>query len=60
VRQSGLPNLKMAQLTDVRTLEQARAEAARLLAQDPELAQPQHLALARKVAQFWRGEGDIS
>lgn len=60
VRQSGLPDLKMAQLTDLRTLEQARTEAAHLLEQDPELAEPQHLALRRKVSQFWRGEGDIS
>lgn len=60
VRQSGLPDLRMAQLTDLPTLERARAEAAHLLEQDPELTQPQHLALRRKVGQFWRGDGDIS
>jgi ATP-dependent DNA helicase RecG len=59
-RQSGLPDLKMAQLSDLRTLEMAREEAARLLHLDPDLSMPEHLALARKARQFWRGEGDTS
>jgi ATP-dependent DNA helicase RecG len=59
-RQSGLPDLKMAQLSDLRTLELAREEAARLLQIDPDLSMPEHLALARKARQFWRGEGDAS
>ncbi len=60
VRQSGLPDLKLAQLSDLRTLEQAREEATRLLEQDPELSRPEHVALARKARQFWQGEGDVS
>ena len=60
VRQSGLPNLSLAQLSDLRTLEEARAEAVRLLKEDPELKRPEHVALARQVQQFWQGEGDIS
>ena len=59
-RQSGLPDLKMAQLSDLRTLELAREEAARLLQIDPELTLPEHAALARKARQFWRGDGDVS
>lgn len=59
-RQSGLPDLKLAQISDLRTLEQARAEASIVLAQDPELSLPQHLALSRRVGQFWQGQGDIS
>ncbi|MCB0253408.1 MAG: ATP-dependent DNA helicase RecG [Caldilineae bacterium] len=59
-RQSGLPDLKLAQLSDLRTLEQARAEATELLRQDPELGLPEHAALARKARQFWQGEGDVS
>jgi ATP-dependent DNA helicase RecG len=59
-RQSGLPDLKMAQLSDLRTLELAREEAARLLQIDPDLSMPEHVALARKARQFWRGEGDVS
>lgn len=59
-RQSGLPNLKVAQLSDLHTLEQARTEAGRLLAEDPDLTRPEHLALARKTRQFWRVDGDVS
>ncbi|MER2599061.1 MAG: ATP-dependent DNA helicase RecG [Caldilineales bacterium] len=59
-RQSGLPDLKMAQLGDLRTLEQARSAAEQVLEQDPELSRPEHLALARKVRRFWRNEGDVS
>ncbi|MFZ2487180.1 MAG: ATP-dependent DNA helicase RecG [Anaerolineae bacterium] len=59
-RQSGLPDLKLAQLSDLRTLEQARTEAARLLAEDPDLSRPEHIALGRKARQFWRGDGDVS
>jgi ATP-dependent DNA helicase RecG len=60
VRQSGLPELKVAQLSNLRILESARKEAAQVLAQDPGLSQPEHQALARRVSQFWQGEGDIS
>ena len=60
VRQSGLPDLKLAQLSDLRTLEVAREEATRVLEQDPDLSQPEHVALARKARQFWQGEGDVS
>ena len=59
-RQSGLPDLKLAKLSDLRTLELARAEATELLRQDPELALPEHTALARKARQFWQGEGDVN
>ena len=59
-RQSGLPDLKLAKLSDLRTLELARSEATELLSQDPELALPEHAALARKARQFWQGEGDVS
>jgi ATP-dependent DNA helicase RecG len=59
-RQSGLPDLKLAQLSDLRTLELAREEATRVLEEDPDLSLPQHTALARKARQFWQGEGDVS
>jgi len=59
-RQSGLPDLKLARLGDVRILEQARAEAQALFREDPDLSQPEHRLLARKVTEFWRGEGDLS
>jgi ATP-dependent DNA helicase RecG len=59
-RQSGLPDLKLAGLGDVKILEQARAEAQALFREDPDLSKPEHRLLARQVAEFWRGEGDLS
>ena len=52
-RQSGLPDLKVARLTDVVFIEQARAEAIRLLEADPELEQPQNRALAARMEELW-------
>jgi len=57
-RQSGLPDLKMARLTDVQLLELARREALRLVELDPNLQQPEHRALAAKVEQFWKSKGE--
>jgi len=59
-RQSGLPDLKLARLSDVRILELARAEAQALFREDPDLSKPEHRLLARKLEEFWRGEGDLS
>ncbi len=53
VRQHGLPELRLAQLSDRSTLELARQEAMRIYRQDPELRQPEHAELARHVASFW-------
>jgi ATP-dependent DNA helicase RecG len=60
VRQSGLPPLKTAQLSDLRTLEDARTAAQSLFAVDPTLSLPEHAMLAAQVAAFWRGSGDVS
>ena len=54
-RQSGLPDLKMAKLSDLKLLELARTEAIRLFKQDPELSWPQHLLLGGEVARLWQG-----
>jgi len=59
-RQSGLPPLRTAQLSDMRTLELARAAAQAMFAADPDLSLPQHRDLAAQVAAFWRGAGDVS
>lgn len=59
-RQSGLPELTMAKLSDVRILEQARNEAQVLFSEDPDLTKPEHRLLARKLAEFWQGKGDLS
>lgn len=60
VRQSGLPPLRTAQLTDLRTLESARAVAHQIFAADPTLAAPEHRALAARVAAFWSAASDLS
>jgi ATP-dependent DNA helicase RecG len=60
VRQSGLPALRMASLSNVRILEQARAEAQIIFQEDPTLNLPQHRQLAEQVTHFWQGQGDLS
>ena len=52
-RQSGLPDLRMARLSDVALLELARDEATRLFSEDPSLERPEHRALAQEVARVW-------
>ncbi len=60
-RQSGLPDLKMASIADLRLLERVREAAARFLEADPLLEQPEHRLLARRVADLWAsGEGEVS
>ncbi|HEX9077043.1 MAG TPA: ATP-dependent DNA helicase RecG [Anaerolineae bacterium] len=59
-RQSGLPDLKIAKLSDVKFLEQAREVAQDLFARDPDLKLPEHQLLADKVSEFWKGKGDLS
>ncbi len=59
-RQSGLPPLTMARLSDVPTLEAARAEAELVFAADPGLAAPEHRLLRKQVVRFWHGRGDLS
>ncbi|MFQ5925547.1 MAG: ATP-dependent DNA helicase RecG [Dehalococcoidia bacterium] len=54
-RQSGLPDLRMAKLSDIGLLELARSEAIRLFKQDPGLSRPEHEPLAGEVARFWQG-----
>jgi ATP-dependent DNA helicase RecG len=60
VRQSGLPTLRLARLSDVHVLEQARGEAQNIFQEDPLLNQPQHQLLAEKVVHFWQNQGDLS
>ena len=59
-RQSGLPDLKVAQLTDVKLLEQAREVAEEIFDQDPELRAPENQLLKKGMQEFWHGEGDLS
>ncbi len=59
-RQSGLPDLKVARLSDAAILEQARAAATEILNADRRLELPEHRLLAQKVMDFWRAEGHLS
>ena len=59
-RQSGLPDLAVAKLSDVQTLEQARGAAERLFEQDPDISAPEHRGLRAAVDKFWSGQGDLS
>jgi ATP-dependent DNA helicase RecG len=58
-RQSGLPDLRVAKLGDVRVLEEARRAALELFREDPTLSQPEHQLLAQKVREFWGTETDL-
>jgi len=59
-RQSGFPGLKLASVSDLRTIETAREAARRFFETDPELTNPDSRLLARRVAQFWEEKGEIS
>ncbi|MFC1990519.1 ATP-dependent DNA helicase RecG, partial [Chloroflexota bacterium] len=59
-RQSGLPDLRMAKLSDVALLELARSEAIRLFEIDPELEKAEHLPLAKELARVWPEAGEWS
>lgn len=60
-RQSGLPDLKIARLGDVKVLEEARLVAREISDEDPDLELPQHRLLARRVTEFWgQKKGDLS
>jgi len=52
-RQSGLPDLRMARLSDVALLETARSEAVRLFGIDPKLKRAEHRLLAQELARVW-------
>jgi ATP-dependent DNA helicase RecG len=52
-RQSGLPDLKMARLSDISILELARNEAINLFRDDPGLKNPQYILLSRELSRVW-------
>ena len=51
-RQSGLPNLRMAHVSDRALLQLSREEASRLDEEDPGLNAPENAALAERVKRF--------
>jgi ATP-dependent DNA helicase RecG len=52
-RQSGTPDLKVAQLADTRLLHASNLEAQKILADDPKLENPEHIRLKQNVDAFW-------
>ena len=59
-RQSGLPDLRVAKLADVKLLDLAREQAQKLFEADPNLSAPEHRLLAQKVERFWAASSDAS
>ena len=58
-RQHGLPSLKVADLQcDLELMHQARRAADDMLAADPDLAFPEHRAIAEKVRALFAAAGD--
>ncbi|MCX6003764.1 MAG: helicase-related protein, partial [Chloroflexi bacterium] len=55
-RQSGLPDLRMAKLSDVALLELARNEAERLFDRDRKLKSPEYAPLVKELARVWTTE----
>ena len=59
-RQSGLPDLRMAKISDVALLELARSEAIKLFHVDAGLERTEHRPLARELARVWTDAGEWS
>ncbi len=59
-RQSGLPDLKMARLSDVPLLELARNEAIRLFKTDPDFAKTENKKLSIELGRIWHGSSSES
>jgi len=59
-RQSGLPDLRMARLSDIKLLELARTEAIGLFEQDPGLKKAEHRLLSIELARVWQPGGELT
>jgi ATP-dependent DNA helicase RecG len=60
VRQSGMPELRVARLDDAPLVESARAAASAVLAADAGLEAPEHAALRKHLEAFVSQAGDPS
>jgi ATP-dependent DNA helicase RecG len=58
--QSGLPDLKLARLTDLPSLERARQEALALFHSDPDLRKTEHRPLRERLSRAWSGAAEWS
>jgi ATP-dependent DNA helicase RecG len=53
-RQSGLPDLRMAKISDIALLELARNEASKIFQIDPSLEKSEHKVLALELSKVWK------
>jgi ATP-dependent DNA helicase RecG len=60
VRQSGLPELKVARLDDAPLVEAARAAASAILSADPDLNAAEHASLREHLEEFLSRAGEPS
>ena len=56
-RQSGIPDLRMAKISDIALLELARNEAISLFKNDPGIKSSEHRLLVKELARIWPKEG---
>jgi ATP-dependent DNA helicase RecG len=54
VRQSGMPELRIADLNDTHLVELSRSLAAKLWESDPYLRKPEHAPLRERMHLFWQ------
>jgi ATP-dependent DNA helicase RecG len=59
-RQSGLPDLRMARLSDTSLLELARNEAIALFKEDSGLSLPEHWLMEQEMSRVWHTGGELS
>jgi ATP-dependent DNA helicase RecG len=57
-RQSGLPDIQLARLSDIGLLELARSQAREVFDEDPLLESPSLELLRKRVDRFWRAAAD--
>ena len=55
-RQSGIPDLRMAKISDIALLELARNEAIKLFKDDPGLKSARHRLLVKELSRIWPKE----
>jgi len=58
--QSGMPDLKLARLSDLRSLELVRREAMTLFQSDPNLKKAEHQPLRQQLSRVWSGGAEWS
>jgi len=59
-RQSGLPELRVASLSDVATLELSRREAIALFKRDPDLLHADNRLIRERLDSFWDRRAELS